>query len=62
MRDALGRNQPDHRRRQPQLVSTEERDRAILALRRRGLAYAEIARKVGCSDTVVARVVRRATE
>lgn len=60
MRDALGRNQPDQRRRQPDEVSKEQRDNVILALRRRRWTYAQIAKHVGCTKTVVAKTCQRA--
>lgn len=61
-RDSLGRKLPQYKRRQPATISTEERDRIILALRRRKWSYAQIAKHVGISKSGVIAAIQRNTQ
>jgi IS30 family transposase len=61
MRDALGRNVPDCRRRQPATMSEEERARIIITLRRRKWSYQRIADKLGVSKSTVIATFNRHT-
>lgn len=61
-RDALGRRKPEYKRRQPATISTEERDRRIVELHRRGMSHSQIAKDVSMTKSGVSAAIKRCTQ